>query len=216
MTGCVITPGLVNTHHHLLQTSFRRLPGTRGGTDGGLAARYGAAYSATGVGAELCWVAAGAGLAEALLCGVTTVDHHSRGPLGRVEIEDGSRVRAGAGGGVVAGDAGDGRDPDLGQRRDLALERDAVVVPAVQADHARVLAARTSPPRRTGGNSTRFRGESPASTACTCPRRTAAVSTTERLPLDDGSVHERAPALADLAAAVGVHPLQGPCTICLG
>ena len=29
-TGCVVTPGLVNAHHHLLQTAFRTLPGTRG------------------------------------------------------------------------------------------------------------------------------------------------------------------------------------------
>jgi acetylornithine deacetylase/succinyl-diaminopimelate desuccinylase-like protein len=30
VSGCVITPGLVNAHHHLLQTAFRTLPGTRG------------------------------------------------------------------------------------------------------------------------------------------------------------------------------------------
>ena len=29
-SGCVVTPGLVNAHHHLLQTAFRTLPGTRG------------------------------------------------------------------------------------------------------------------------------------------------------------------------------------------
>ena len=28
--GCVVTPGLVNAHHHLLQSAFRTLPGTRG------------------------------------------------------------------------------------------------------------------------------------------------------------------------------------------
>jgi cytosine/adenosine deaminase-related metal-dependent hydrolase len=27
-SGCVVTPGLVNAHHHLLQTAFRTLPGT--------------------------------------------------------------------------------------------------------------------------------------------------------------------------------------------
>lgn len=29
-TGGVVTAGLVNAHHHLLQTAFRTLPGTRG------------------------------------------------------------------------------------------------------------------------------------------------------------------------------------------
>jgi 8-oxoguanine deaminase len=29
-SGCIVTPGLVNAHHHLLQTAFRTLPGTRG------------------------------------------------------------------------------------------------------------------------------------------------------------------------------------------
>ncbi|MDI9893095.1 hydroxyatrazine ethylaminohydrolase, partial [Rhodococcus sp. IEGM 1404] len=27
-SGCVVTPGLVHAHHHLLQTAFRTLPGT--------------------------------------------------------------------------------------------------------------------------------------------------------------------------------------------
>ena len=26
-SGCVVTPGLVNAHHHLLQSAFRTLPG---------------------------------------------------------------------------------------------------------------------------------------------------------------------------------------------
>ena len=29
-SGCVVTPGLINAHHHLLQTAFRTLPGTKG------------------------------------------------------------------------------------------------------------------------------------------------------------------------------------------
>ena len=37
-TDCVVTPGLVNAHHHLLQTAFRTLPGTRGVPDGAVAA----------------------------------------------------------------------------------------------------------------------------------------------------------------------------------
>ena len=30
VSGCVITPGLVNAHHHLFQTAFRTIPDTRG------------------------------------------------------------------------------------------------------------------------------------------------------------------------------------------
>jgi len=77
VSGCVITPGLVNAHHHLLQTAFRTLPGTRGVPMATWLPTMAAAYAAVGVDGELSHVAASAGLAEALLCGVTTVaDHH--------------------------------------------------------------------------------------------------------------------------------------------
>lgn len=82
-SGCVVTPGLVNAHHHLLQTAFRTLPGTRGVPMAQWLPTMAAAYAAAGVDAELCHVAARAGLAEALLCGVTTVaDHHLTWPAG--------------------------------------------------------------------------------------------------------------------------------------
>ncbi|MBD8060022.1 amidohydrolase family protein [Cellulomonas sp. JH27-2] len=77
VSGCVVTPGLVNAHHHLLQTAFRTLPGTRGVPMATWLPTMAAAYTAAGVDGELSHVAAKAGLAEALLCGVTTVaDHH--------------------------------------------------------------------------------------------------------------------------------------------
>ena len=80
-TGCVVTPGLVNAHHHLLQTAFRTLPGTRGVPMAQWLPTMAAAYGATGVDPELAHAAASAGLAEALLCGVTTVaDHHLTWP----------------------------------------------------------------------------------------------------------------------------------------
>lgn len=80
-TGCVVTPGLVNAHHHLLQTAFRTLPGTRGVAMRDWLPRMAAAYAAVGVDDELANAAAAAGLAEALLCGVTTVaDHHLTWP----------------------------------------------------------------------------------------------------------------------------------------
>ena len=82
-TGCVITPGLVNAHHHLLQTAFRTLPGTRGVPMRDWLPRMAAAYAAAGIDDELAYVAASVGLAEALLCGVTTVaDHQLNWPRG--------------------------------------------------------------------------------------------------------------------------------------
>jgi len=80
-TGCVVTPGLVNAHHHLLQTAFRTLPGTRGIPMRDWLPAMAAAYTEAAVDPELTGLAARAGLAEALLCGVTTVaDHHLTWP----------------------------------------------------------------------------------------------------------------------------------------
>ncbi|MCD2168585.1 MULTISPECIES: amidohydrolase family protein [Microbacterium] len=82
-TGCVVTAGLVNAHHHLLQTAFRTLPGTRGLPMREWLPAMAAAYGAAGVDPELTGLAASAGLAEALLSGVTTVaDHHLTWPEG--------------------------------------------------------------------------------------------------------------------------------------
>ena len=82
-SGCVVTPGLVNAHHHLLQTAFRTLRGTRGVPMRDWLPRMAAAYAAVGVDDELAHAAASAGLAEALLSGVTTVaDHHLTWPAG--------------------------------------------------------------------------------------------------------------------------------------
>src|SRR6478672_11923398 len=79
--GCVVTPGLVNAHHHLLQTAFRTLPGTRGVPMAQWLPTMAAAYAEAGVDGELAGTAAAAGLAEALLSGVTTVaDHHLTWP----------------------------------------------------------------------------------------------------------------------------------------
>jgi cytosine/adenosine deaminase-related metal-dependent hydrolase len=83
VSGCVITPGLVNAHHHLLQTAFRTLPGTRGVPMSDWLPTMAAAYSRVGVDAELAFAAASVGVAEGLLSGVTTVaDHHLTWPSG--------------------------------------------------------------------------------------------------------------------------------------
>lgn len=81
--GCLVAPGLVNAHHHLLQSAFRTLPGTRGVPMAEWLGVMNAAYAAAGVDGELCGAAARVGLAESLLCGVTTVaDHHLTWPAG--------------------------------------------------------------------------------------------------------------------------------------
>jgi cytosine/adenosine deaminase-related metal-dependent hydrolase len=83
VSGCVITPGLVNAHHHLLQTGFRTLPGTRGVVMREWLPTMAAAYARAAVDAELAGAAAAVAIAEGLLCGVTTVaDHHLTWPAG--------------------------------------------------------------------------------------------------------------------------------------
>lgn len=80
-SGCVVTPGLVNAHHHLLQSAFRTLPGTRGVAMSAWLPTMAAAYARVGVDPELVLLAARVGVAEGLLCGVTTVaDHHLTWP----------------------------------------------------------------------------------------------------------------------------------------
>ncbi|MDQ0577472.1 amidohydrolase family protein [Agromyces albus] len=83
VTGCVVTAGLVNAHHHLLQSAFRTLPGTRSVPMAEWLPAMAAAYSTAVVDPELASVAARVGVAEGLLSGVTTVaDHHLTWPSG--------------------------------------------------------------------------------------------------------------------------------------
>ncbi|WP_448002444.1 amidohydrolase family protein [Agromyces bauzanensis] len=82
-SGCVITAGLVNAHHHLLQSAFRTLPGTRSVAMSTWLPTMAAAYAAAGIDPKLAAVAARVGIAEGLLSGVTTVaDHHLTWPSG--------------------------------------------------------------------------------------------------------------------------------------
>jgi cytosine/adenosine deaminase-related metal-dependent hydrolase len=111
--GGIVTPGLINAHHHLFQTAFRTLPGTRGVPMREWLGVMGAAYRAAGVDPELTGAAASAGLAEALLSGVTTVaDHHLTWPAGCDDVGMASSVaesarRLGARLVFVRGSAGD-------------------------------------------------------------------------------------------------------------
>ena len=104
-SGCVVTAGLVNAHHHLLQTAFRTLPGTRGIPMRDWLPAMASAYTAAGVDPELTGIAARAGLAEALLSGVTTVaDHHLTWPSGADTV---GMARAAAAAAFVRGAARD-------------------------------------------------------------------------------------------------------------
>jgi cytosine/adenosine deaminase-related metal-dependent hydrolase len=88
VSGCVVTPGLINAHHHLLQTAFRTLPGTRGVPMRDWLPAMASAYAAAGMDASLSAVASAAGIGESLLSGVTTVaDHHLNWPHG-APVED--------------------------------------------------------------------------------------------------------------------------------
>ncbi len=76
VSGCVVTPGLINAHHHLLQSGFRTLPGTRGVAMRDWLPVMAGAYAAAGIDASLTRATAGVGIAESLLSGVTTVADH--------------------------------------------------------------------------------------------------------------------------------------------
>ncbi len=80
-TGCVVIPGLVNAHHHLLQSAFRTAPDTRHVPMRAWLRAMRRHYAAVGIDDELAQAAARVGIAESLLCGVTTVaDHHLNWP----------------------------------------------------------------------------------------------------------------------------------------
>jgi 8-oxoguanine deaminase len=119
VSGCVVTSGLVNAHHHLLQTAFRTLPGTRGVPMREWLQVMAAAYARAGHDPELYGLAAAAGAAEGLLCGVTTIaDHHLNWPAKATVDETVALAGATAaavrrvGGRLVfvRGSAGDGAD----------------------------------------------------------------------------------------------------------
>jgi cytosine/adenosine deaminase-related metal-dependent hydrolase len=119
-SGCVVTPGLVNAHHHLLQSAFRTRPEARHVRMAAWLEAMAAAYRRAGVDAELCAAAAGVALAESLLCGVTTVaDHHLTWPegadhLAMAEASCGEARRLGARLVFVRGTAGG--DPESAAR----------------------------------------------------------------------------------------------------
>lgn len=101
-SGCVVIPGLVNAHHHLLQSAFRTLPDTRHLSMGDWLAAMAGHYRRASVDPDLASAAAAVGVAEGLLAGVTTVaDHHFTWPSGvapedlvEATVEAAERLRA--------------------------------------------------------------------------------------------------------------------------
>ncbi len=87
-TGCLVIPGLVNAHHHLLQSAFRTLAGTRHLPMSDWLGAMAGYYRRAAVDPTLGAAAAAVGLAEGLLAGVTTVaDHHFTWPAGENPLE---------------------------------------------------------------------------------------------------------------------------------
>ena len=87
-SGCVVIPGLVNAHHHLVQTAFRTLASTRHLSMGDWLAAMAGYYRRAAVDPDLAAAAAAVGVAEGLLAGVTTVaDHHFTWPDGAAPLD---------------------------------------------------------------------------------------------------------------------------------
>jgi cytosine/adenosine deaminase-related metal-dependent hydrolase len=136
-SGCIVTPGLVNAHHHLLQSAFRTLPGTRGVPMHEWLPTMASAYAAVGFDPELAHASALVGVAEGLLNGVTTVaDHHLTWPAGSdsVGIARATAAAARALGGRLAFVRGSARDdPD-----EAAASAEAIVQALVPDAHGGV------------------------------------------------------------------------------
>ena len=127
-TGCVVTPGLVNTHHHLYQTLTRAVPG---GQDALLFGWLRTLYPIWArFGPEEMFVSAQAGLAELALSGCTmTSDHLYLYPNG-ARLDDTIAAAAEVGmrfhptrGAMSIGESAGGLPPDtLVEREDAILE----------------------------------------------------------------------------------------------
>ena len=141
-TGSIVTPGLVNAHHHLLQSVFRTLPGTRGVPMSTWLPTMAAAYAAAGIDASLLAASAAVGIAEGLLNGVTTVaDHQLNWPSDasveeRTAIAEATAAAAARLGGRLVFVRGSARDDP----EDAAESAEAIVQALVGGRHGGVSA----------------------------------------------------------------------------
>jgi cytosine/adenosine deaminase-related metal-dependent hydrolase len=131
--GCVVTPGLVNTHHHLYQTLTRAVPG---GQDALLFGWLKTLYPIWGrFGPEEMFVSAQVGLAELALSGCTlTSDHLYLFPNGS-RLDDTIAAAAEVGlrfhptrGAMSIGESDGGLPPDALVEREAAILEDCIRV----------------------------------------------------------------------------------------
>ena len=131
--GCVVTPGLVNTHHHLYQTLTRAVPG---GQDALLFGWLKTLYPIWArFGPEEIFTSAQVGLAELALSGCTlTSDHLYMYPNG-ARLEDTIHAAAEIGlrfhptrGAMSIGESDGGLPPDALVEREAAILEDMIRV----------------------------------------------------------------------------------------
>lgn len=132
-SGCVVTPGLVNTHHHLFQTLTRAVPG---GQDALLFGWLKTLYPIwSRFGSEEMFVSAQTGLAELALSGCTlTSDHLYLYPNG-ARLDDTVAAAAEVGlrfhptrGAMSIGESAGGLPPDALVEREAAILDDMIRV----------------------------------------------------------------------------------------
>ncbi len=137
-TGCVVTPGLVNTHHHLYQTLTRAVPG---GQDALLFGWLRTLYPIWArFGPEEMFTSAQVGLAELALSGCTlTSDHLYLYPNG-ARLDDTIAAAAEVGlrfhptrGAMSIGESAGGLPPDALVEREAAILDDCIRV--IDAHH---------------------------------------------------------------------------------
>jgi cytosine/adenosine deaminase-related metal-dependent hydrolase len=131
--GCVVTPGLVNTHHHLYQSMTRAVPGAQNALLFGWLQRLYPIWAR--MGPEHIFVSAQIGLAEMALSGCSlSSDHLYLYPNG-VRLEDTIDAAAEIGlrfhptrGSMSIGESDGGLPPDMLVEREAAILEDSIRV----------------------------------------------------------------------------------------
>jgi len=131
--GCVVTPGLVNTHHHLYQSMTRAVPGAQDALLFGWLQRLYPIWAR--MGPEHMFVSAQIGLAEMALSGCSlSSDHLYLYPNG-VRLEDTIHAAAELGlrfhptrGAMSIGESDGGLPPDMLVEREAAILEDSIRV----------------------------------------------------------------------------------------
>ena len=136
--GCVVTPGLINTHHHLYQTLTRAVPG---GQDALLFGWLRTLYPIwAGFGPEEIFVSAQVGLCELALSGCSLSSDHLYLYPGGARLDDTIAAAAEVGlrfhptrGAMSIGESAGGLPPDSLVEREAAILEDCIRV--VDAHH---------------------------------------------------------------------------------